>query len=105
MRTGCYVMKSEVLAVVLEDVAAELTFSPTEIKEAVVQTGYGSFQKVSKDFLRPNSSSSVIIRGRTDRKRKCCAIILNLLPNELQIAIKNGIINYSSVCRIIFIVH
>ena len=104
MRTGCYVMKSEVLAVVLEDVAAELTFSQTEIKEAVVQTGYGSFQKVSKDFLRPNSSSSVIIRGRTDRKRKC-AIILNLLPNELQIAIKNGVINYSSVCRIIFIVH
>ncbi len=44
-------MKAEVLAVVLEDVAAELTYSPSQIKEAVDQTGFGYHKQICKDFL------------------------------------------------------
>ena len=35
MRTRCFGMNSEVLAVVLDDVAAELTFSPAQINYSV----------------------------------------------------------------------
>ncbi len=91
MRTGCYVEKKEVLAVVLDDVAAALSYSISEIKCAVQDGGYGSYKTISKDFLQQNVDSCIITRGINDKKRKCCVIRLNSLEVELQLRLKNGI--------------
>ena len=72
MRTDSYAEKEEVVAVVLEDVASQLTFSCAEIKASVEAGRLGAYKKVSKDFLAQTATTTVITRHRTAWKRKCC---------------------------------
>ena len=76
-----------------------------------LQPGYGSNQKITNDYLRPNSCA--ITRGSNDCKQKCCSIVLSCLSNEMQRAIKtdkmlyyfdlsctlNGFTDYTATCE------
>jgi len=50
---------NDVVAVVLNDVAPQLTFSMSKIVEAAVQGGF-RYSNKSQDFLIPNAVSTVL---------------------------------------------
>ena len=91
MRTETTVASEEVLAVVLPDVAGQLTHSPSAIRQMVAKEGWGGSD--TKDFLPPDASSLIINRKDNSRRRKCTAIFLSKLPDELRTNIKQGKIN------------
>ena len=66
----------EVVAIVLEDVTKELSFSYTIIKASIETGGFG----VHKN----------IVRGKTAIKWKYCAMKLSSLPKEIQLRLKSG---------------
>ena len=45
---------------------------------------------MDKDFHSPNAKTLRIMRGPNARKRKCCAIILNALPQEMRLQLKTS---------------
>ena len=94
MRTNCSIEQTEVVAVVLEDLASATTSSCTSIKANIEAQGMGWTKKITKDFLLPGSSSTRICRGVNAKKRKCCGIKLSALPQELQAEIRSSIFNY-----------
>ena len=51
MRTDTYMGNEEVVAVVLDDVASELTHSCAEVKASLESSQSGQFRKTSRDFL------------------------------------------------------
>ena len=75
MHTGIFVRSEEVVAVVLADAPSSLTYSYAELKEAIKSLNIGD-TNTSKDFLDPTASTLKIIRNQTNRRRKCCTIIL-----------------------------
>ena len=80
MRTNCSIEQTEVVAVVLEDLASATTSSCTSIKANIEAQGMGWTKKITKDFFLPGSSSTRICRGVNAKKRKCCGIKLSALP-------------------------
>jgi len=90
MRTDSYVEKEEVVAVVLEDIASQLTFSCAEIKTSVEAGRLGANKKVSRDVLVQTATTTVITRHRTAWKRTCCTIKLSCLPQDVQSELKSG---------------
>ena len=88
MRTGVFIEHEEVLAVALEDVAPSLTYSSYEIKAALA-SGWG-WSSTTKDFLRPGSVTISITRGISDRKRRCCGILLKKISEDQRKMIKKG---------------
>lgn len=90
MRTDSYVEKEEVVAVVLEDIASQLTFSCAEIKASIEAGRLGACKKVSRDFLAQTATTTVITRHRTAWQRTCCTIKLSCLPQDVQSQLKSG---------------
>ena len=90
MRTDCCVEQEEVVALVLEDVASAITFSCSEVKACIEAVGIGWYKKLTKDFLRPKAKTTKISRGFSGIKRKCCAIKLHVLPQDIQVQLKKG---------------
>jgi len=90
MRMNTFVEQEEVLAVVLEDVSASLTYSCAELKEVLDCGEWGCSRKISKDFLQPNATTSTISRGRNGRKRRCCVFILNRISHNTRHLLKRG---------------
>ena len=90
MRTNTLVGTEEVVALVLEDVAKDLSFSSTKIKASIEAGGFGVHKNISRDFLLPNANTTTIVRGKTAIKRKCCAVKLSSLPKEAQLRLKSG---------------
>lgn len=74
--------KEAVVALVLEDIGSSLTYSCAEIKEAIIYLGWGT--RTSKDFLRADATTTTISRGKTDHKRRCIAIYLSKMPDDVQ---------------------
>ena len=90
MRTNTLVGTEEVVAIVLEDVAKQLSFSITKIKASIEAGGFGVHKNISRDFLLPTSDTTNILRGKTAIKRKCCAVKLSSLPKDMQLQLKSG---------------
>lgn len=70
------------LSVVLEDIATNLTHSCAEIKDAIIKLGWG--KRSSKDFLAKDVTDIKIQRNKTARKRRCIAIYLFKMPDDLR---------------------
>ena len=78
MRTDTHVQQQEVVALVLEDVVSAVS------AQCITKEEVGWTRNISKDFLRPNSSSLKISRQlNTAHKKKCVIIILKALPSEM----------------------
>ena len=54
MRTGCYINKREVVAIVLEDIASVVTYPCEAIKKTIDSQGVECTKNTSADFLHPN---------------------------------------------------
>ena len=52
-------------------------------------SGWG-WSSTTKDFLRPGSVTISITRGISDRKRKCCGILLKKISEDQRKMIKKG---------------
>ena len=89
MRTATFVNNQEVVAIVLADVASFLTFSMSEIKAAIVSLQIGDATN-TKDFLDPAASTTIITRNVSNRRRKCCTVLLEKVPHDLCEALKAG---------------
>ena len=89
MRTAIQVKGDSVLAVVLTDVASQLTFSIREVTEAAVKGGY-AYNSIAKDFLVPNAPNTSLNRGINTIRRKCTTFILSKLPKHLQSSLLKG---------------
>ena len=61
-----------------------------DIKQAIQSSGWGEYKKVTRDFLDPSAPSTIIIRGKTGKKRKCCAVKLKNLSEQIKAEIKRG---------------
>ena len=84
MRTDTHVQQQEVVALVLEDVASAVSAQCDQIRKCITKEEVGWTRNISKDFLRPNSSSLKISRPlNTAHKKKCVIIILKALPSEM----------------------
>lgn len=90
MRANCYVEQEEVVAIVMEDMANVITSSCSLVKEAIERRQMGWTKKVSKDFLPSGSSDTKICRGSNVHKRKCYAVKLSVLPEDLKREIKES---------------
>ena len=90
MRTDCLMEGDEVVAIVLDDVSEEITFSCAEVKASILAGGFGEYRKMARDFLSVSANTTIIKRGRSDRKRKCCVIKLKRLPQDVQARLKSG---------------
>lgn len=90
MRTDCSVDQTEVVALVLEDVASAISSPCIEVKMAIEREGSGWTKRLSKDFLSADATALRICRGVNSRKRKCCAVKLCALPQHIQAEIKSG---------------
>ena len=100
MRTDTYMGNEEVVAVVLADVASELTHSCAEVKASLESSQSGQFRKTSRDFLACDATTTTISRGRTAWKRKCCLIRLSCLPSHLQSQLKRCKPNLTSMITV-----
>lgn len=89
MRTGVQVNQEDVLAVVLSDISAQLTYSTTDIAAAAVKGGFGH-KNVAKDFLTPDAATTQITRGVNTMRRKCTTFILSKLPDSTKDSLIKG---------------
>ena len=79
-----------VLAVVLADVESSLKFSLREIRNAIVNGGFGHI-RVTKDFLLPTSRAKVVHRDKEgSKRRKCDSFYLGKLDSDTVIQLKAG---------------
>ena len=67
------------VAVVLEDVAFELISSCAKINALVEASGYWVYKKFQRTLT---ATTTMIARGRSARKRKCCAVKMNGYPRK-----------------------
>ena len=79
----------DVLAVVLSDVASQLTFSVSEIGAATVKGGFG-YKNQAKDFLIPHAISTLLTRGPNTTRRKCTAFKLSKLADSTKDSLLKG---------------
>lgn len=77
----------EVVSVVLGDIEDTLTYNISEIRRSLMET-YGTTCK--KDFLKPNSDSSVVKRRVNDWKRFCFAFYAKHIPKDILEQLKLG---------------
>ena len=90
MKSDCTVARNEVLAVVLSDVSEKLTHPVSEIADAIAQGGFGD-KNISKDFLTLNDGiSTMVLRGKNCRKRKCVTIRLDRIDQSMAEELKRG---------------
>ena len=90
MRTDYCVEQEEVVALVLEDVASAITSSCGEVKACIEALEMGWYKRMAKDFLRPKTNTIKITRGLSCIKRKCCAVKISAVPEEMQLQHKKG---------------
>ena len=86
LRTGTSVKSREVVAIALTDTNT----STAEIKSAITSLQIGE-TNCTKDFLDPQSLTTIITRNVSSKRRKCCVIYLDQLPAELREELKQGI--------------
>ena len=79
----------------MEDVASVITATCSSIKEAIERNQMGRTKNVSKDFLSPASTDTRICRKVNAWKRKCSAIKLSVLSDDLRSEIKKGVSYFS----------
>ena len=90
MRTNYLIEQTEVVALVMEDAASVITATCSSVKEVIERKQMGWTKKVTKDFLSPNSTNNRICRGVNATKRKCSAIKLSVLPDNLKSEIEGS---------------
>ena len=78
------------VAIVFEDVASAITSPCDVITRSVESAGIGWTKNIVKDFLAPTATTAKILRVPHCRKRKCCAVRLDSLPNDLQVKLQHG---------------
>lgn len=95
-----------VLAIVLGDIKASLSWGLETIRKALVAGGYGSYYAVKliqRDFLAPGIDPgpdvyTPVIRSRdghgSAKKRSCDIFYLDKLPPELAQMIRDGELTY-----------
>ena len=99
MRTDCYVEQREVVAIALEDVASAITFPPHLVKRSIESAKVGYTKNQSKDFLTSTATEMRISRGsKHTRKRKCCNIWLDTLPQNIQSQLKSSKYTSKAFC-------
>ena len=81
----------------MEDVASVITATCSSIKEAIERNQMGRTKNVSKDFLSPASTDTRICRKVNAWKRKCSAIKLSVLPDDLRSEIKRSELLFTSL--------
>ena len=81
----------------MEDVASVITATCSSIKEAIERNQMGRTKNVSKDFLSPASTDTRICRKVNAWKRKCSAIKLSVLSDDLRSEIKRSELLFTSL--------
>lgn len=80
MRCGLTVDNKNVVAVVLTEIEACLTYSITNIR-STLEGKWGKM--VQKDFLRRGVTDTVIKRRVNDAKRRCFAFYAEFIPPQI----------------------
>ena len=70
MRTSTFVNSHEVIAIVLDDIALQITSTCAKVKSSIEAAEFGWAKKMTRDFLVPTASTTIITRNKSDRKRK-----------------------------------
>ncbi len=83
MVSNCFVgsTKEPVIAVCLKDIESMLSYSHSEIKTTLEKKRYAQIS--SHSFLRADSPTCTIIKGKTDRKRRCLAFFQQMMCQNL----------------------
>lgn len=77
------------LVVVLGDTQGSLHFSPQQIRRALNDSKLG-YTRVTKDFLLPGSTRTIIQREGNNKRRKCVAILLEKMDLDTVTQLKAG---------------
>lgn len=79
----------EVVAICIDDIASQLSFTTKQIRDSVKAKGFGS-NNVAKDFVPKGSTDSVVRRPSNSHSRKCTVVWLDRIPSELQQKLQQG---------------
>lgn len=99
MRTETSYQGKSAVAICLDDLAGNLSYSPMAIRKAVKDGQLGR-HNVSKDFVPESSTNTNIRRDSNSRSRKSTVIWLGKLPAHIKGKLQEGTYNPPLPCSI-----